>query len=286
MALGTTETTPETTPNATVINATVATSLVPAVDSSAAVDPIAATIAPPAAPSKPSPIVEDWGEALAQLDVEVKRLGWTPSQESDYLQRHYGHPSRDYLTDYGELLGLIEVLKTLPSPGLTPLPASLPTPEAEPWLPPSSPPTSIVPAIAPAPDLAPDLPSTAVTGYGPGPDPHGLYPSGGEMGTAALPRVPQPEPQPLDPGSAILPPNTLPPNTLPPNTLPPTAVVPSALSRNEMMEKVLVECNRLGWTPQQGKDHLRQAYSKGSRSQLTNDELREFLTYLTALYPP
>jgi len=50
-----------------------------------------------------------------------------------------------------------------------------------------------------------------------------------------------------------------------------------------MMDQVLEQCTRLGWGAQEGKDHLKQTYNKTSRSQLTNDELREFLAYLQGL---
>ncbi|MGA1285255.1 MAG: hypothetical protein ACO34J_14520, partial [Prochlorothrix sp.] len=77
--------------------------------------------------------------------------------------------------------------------------------------------------------------------------------------------------------TASVPPVGAVPAAAPPATIPPAIAL---LSRTEMMDQVLVECDRLGWTPQQGKDYLRQTYSKGARSQLTNDELREFLVYL------
>jgi hypothetical protein len=60
-------------------------------------------------------VVEDWSDELAQIDLELKRLGWTGQQESLYLQQNYGKSSRDYITDYGELLNFLSALRTLPS---------------------------------------------------------------------------------------------------------------------------------------------------------------------------
>ncbi len=37
---------------------------------------------------------------------------------------------------------------------------------------------------------------------------------------------------------------------------------------------------RIGWTKEQGRSHLKQAYNKRSRQQLTDDELVDFLAHL------
>lgn len=43
---------------------------------------------------------------------------------------------------------------------------------------------------------------------------------------------------------------------------------------------ILVEMKRLGWTIDQGRDYLQQHYQKCSRTLLTEDEIKEFLSYL------
>ncbi len=239
-------------------------SLVPPLESPPAPSPLDTT-------PNPAPLVEDWGESLAQLDVEVRRLGWTPQQEADYLQAHYGHPSRDYVTEYSELLDLIQALKAIPKPPLTPV----------------APPA----AVSPSPSAtAPTATSTA----SPSPLPNSLESweilplEAAPAGTAA---IAPPAPAPIDPAaytssslweSAPAPPASVPPGSAAPASAAPATIPPAIalLSRTEMMDQVLVECDRLGWTPQQGKDYLRQTYGKGARNQLTNDELREFLVYL------
>ncbi|MFZ9738954.1 MAG: hypothetical protein ACO3EZ_13180 [Prochlorotrichaceae cyanobacterium] len=63
-----------------------------------------------------APEVDDWSEELAQIDAEIKRLGWSAQQESQYLQERYGKLSRDHITDYGELLQFLTDLQGQPSP--------------------------------------------------------------------------------------------------------------------------------------------------------------------------
>ncbi|MCC5603330.1 hypothetical protein [Nostoc favosum] len=50
--------------------------------------------------------------------------------------------------------------------------------------------------------------------------------------------------------------------------------------------KTDVEIERLGWTPEQGREHLIKTYGKRSRSLLTDDELHEFLQYLQSQPDP
>jgi hypothetical protein len=47
-----------------------------------------------------------------------------------------------------------------------------------------------------------------------------------------------------------------------------------------------VEIERLGWTPEQGKDYLLKTYAKRGRSLLSEEELRNFLTYLKSQPDP
>ncbi len=50
--------------------------------------------------------------------------------------------------------------------------------------------------------------------------------------------------------------------------------------------KTDLELKRLGWTRDQGVDHLQKTYGKRSRHQLTEDELLDFLHYLECLPTP
>jgi hypothetical protein len=73
------------------------------------------TASAPDGPSadEPAPDPEDWSEELAELDVQLQRLGWDRSQESTYLQRVFGHPSRNRLTAYADLVAYLRTLRSL-----------------------------------------------------------------------------------------------------------------------------------------------------------------------------
>jgi hypothetical protein len=58
---------------------------------------------------------EDWSDELAELDVQLQRIGWDRSQEGNYLQRAFGHPSRNRLTAYADLVSYLRCLRNLPS---------------------------------------------------------------------------------------------------------------------------------------------------------------------------
>lgn len=58
---------------------------------------------------------DDWSEELAQIDLELRRIGWTIVEESAYLREHYGKASRDHITDYGELLQFLTALQAMPA---------------------------------------------------------------------------------------------------------------------------------------------------------------------------
>lgn len=68
---------------------------------------------------------EDWSGELAQLELELKRLGWQREQESSYLERAFGHPSRSRLTTYADLLAYLQALGGL-EPGSDPANAAIP----------------------------------------------------------------------------------------------------------------------------------------------------------------
>jgi hypothetical protein len=80
--------------------------------------PIGSSVEPPADP-------EDWSDELAELDVQLQRIGWDRNQEGQYLQRAFGHPSRNRLTAYADLLSYLRCLRTL-SPGSDPNSAPVP----------------------------------------------------------------------------------------------------------------------------------------------------------------
>ena len=56
---------------------------------------------------------EDWSDELAALELQLQRLGWQREQESVYLQRAFGHPSRSRLTSYGDLVAYLAAVRQL-----------------------------------------------------------------------------------------------------------------------------------------------------------------------------
>ena len=68
---------------------------------------------------------EDWSTELARLDLQLQRLGWSRDQEGVYLERAFGHPSRNRLTHYGDLLAYLNTVETL-APGADPNTANVP----------------------------------------------------------------------------------------------------------------------------------------------------------------
>lgn len=84
-----------------------------------------AASAPVDAPQEPAPDPEDWSSELAQIDLQLRRLGWQREQESAYLERAFGHPSRGRLTTYGDLLAYLQALQAL-EPGSDPNQAAVP----------------------------------------------------------------------------------------------------------------------------------------------------------------
>lgn len=81
---------------------------------------------PPAEPVQEPPAdPEDWSGELAQIDLQLRRLGWQREQENAYLERAFGHPSRSRLTAYADLLAYLQALQTM-EPGGDP--ATVPVP--------------------------------------------------------------------------------------------------------------------------------------------------------------
>lgn len=68
---------------------------------------------------------DDWSEELAEIDVQLQRLGWDRSLEGVYLQRAFAHPSRSRLTSYADLAAYLRCLRNL-QPGASPEHAAVP----------------------------------------------------------------------------------------------------------------------------------------------------------------
>jgi hypothetical protein len=75
--------------------------------------------------SEPAMDPEDWSAELANLELQLRRLGWSREQESTYLLRAFGHGSRARLTRYSDLVSYLRALEGF-SPGDDP--ASCPVP--------------------------------------------------------------------------------------------------------------------------------------------------------------
>ena len=58
---------------------------------------------------------EDWSDELAALEIQLARLQWDRNQESVYLERAFGHPSRSRITTYADLLAYVRALRDLPN---------------------------------------------------------------------------------------------------------------------------------------------------------------------------
>ncbi len=93
----------------------------------AAPSPPAPPAPPPAPPAPPSPDEDpqDWSAELTHLDLQLRRLGWDRDREAAYLQRCFGHPSRDRITVYADLIAYLQAIETL-EPGCDPATAAVP----------------------------------------------------------------------------------------------------------------------------------------------------------------
>lgn len=87
--------------------------------------PAPASPAASVAPQEPQADPDDWSEELAELDVQLQRLGWDRSQEGLYLERCFGHPSRSRITSYADLVSYLRGLRALPA-GAHPAQAAVP----------------------------------------------------------------------------------------------------------------------------------------------------------------
>ena len=66
---------------------------------------------PPGAEPPADP--DDWSTELAQIELQLRRIGWNRDAEAIYLQRAFGHPSRSRLTTYADLLAYLRGLEAL-----------------------------------------------------------------------------------------------------------------------------------------------------------------------------
>jgi hypothetical protein len=71
---------------------------------------------PPEPAAEPPADPEDWSSELQHLDRELQRLQWGRAEEEVYLQRAFGHPSRNRLTSYADLLAYLRAIEALGSP--------------------------------------------------------------------------------------------------------------------------------------------------------------------------
>ncbi|MCP9818634.1 hypothetical protein KBZ18_03885 [Synechococcus sp. Cruz-9H2] len=106
----------------------------PPPSASSAPAPALETTAPPgrpaAAEAEPLADPDDWSEELAELERLLRQLGWEREQESIYLERAFGHPSRSRLIRYADLLAYLGALRRL-EPGVDPVQAALPLRRAD-----------------------------------------------------------------------------------------------------------------------------------------------------------
>ncbi len=77
-------------------------------------EPAIAPAPEPAAEPPADP--EDWSSELQHLDRELQRLQWGRAEEEVYLQRAFGHPSRNRLTSYADLLAYLRAVEALNVP--------------------------------------------------------------------------------------------------------------------------------------------------------------------------
>lgn len=97
----------------------------PAAPAQAAVAP-----APAPPPVEPPADPDDWSDELAELDLELQRIGWGREQEEAYLRRVFDHPSRSRLTSYRDLSAYLKAVKQL-QPGSDPNSAPVPLRRSE-----------------------------------------------------------------------------------------------------------------------------------------------------------
>lgn len=88
----------------------------PATNTTAAPAPEPAAEPAPEPATQPPSDPEDWSSELLHLDRELQRLQWGRAEEEVYLQRAFGHPSRNRLTSYADLLAYLRAVEALNVP--------------------------------------------------------------------------------------------------------------------------------------------------------------------------
>jgi hypothetical protein len=73
---------------------------------------------------------QDWSAELTHLDLQMRRLGWDRDREALYLQRSFGHPSRDRITVYADLIAYLQAIEVL-EPGCDPATVAVPLRRAD-----------------------------------------------------------------------------------------------------------------------------------------------------------
>ena len=79
----------------------------------------------PTGPERPEEDPQDWSAELAHLDLQMRRLGWDRDREAVYLERSFGHPSRDRITVYADLIAYLQAIEAL-APGCDPASVAVP----------------------------------------------------------------------------------------------------------------------------------------------------------------
>ena len=70
------------------------------------------------------------------------------------------------------------------------------------------------------------------------------------------------------------------------SSAPQIEIAPEPVDLSDAISKIDVEMERLSWTKTQGRDYLVRTFDKKARSQLSNDELLQFLSHLKSLPTP
>ena len=168
----------------------------------------------------------DLSGLIAQTDVEMQRLGWTPQQGKEFLIQTYGKQARTLLTKE-ELLDFLRYLQYLPTPD-----TKLDNPA---WVKLNSPNTSSSHKTTPINLNQPNKNTKTVK-------------------TTIQRRKKSKNTEPID--------------------------------LSDVIAKTDLEMERLGWTPQQGREYLIQTYGKRGRTLLTEEELLDFLQHLESKPTP
>jgi hypothetical protein len=67
-------------------------------------------------PIEPISEPEDWSEELTAVEMELQRLSWDRQQEGIYLERCFGHASRNRIVRYADLTAYLKALRILEPP--------------------------------------------------------------------------------------------------------------------------------------------------------------------------